>query len=47
VFALRDLCYGDLDQSLRPVGTKLRRSGSKSLSSENKVTEIRISVIEI
>jgi hypothetical protein len=47
VFAQWDLGYGDLDQSLRSAGTKLQRSASKSSSSGNKVTEIRISVIEI
>jgi len=47
VFAQRDSRYGDVDQCLHPAVTKLRRSGSESSSSENKVTEIRILVIEI
>jgi hypothetical protein len=47
VFAWRDLGYGDLDQSLRPGVTKLRKSGSNSSSGRNYVTEIRTWVIEI
>ena len=40
MFGLRDLGYGDLNQSVGPAGTKLQQSGSKSLSSGNKVTAI-------
>jgi len=46
VFVWWEQGHGDLDRSLRPVGNKLRRSGSTSPSSVIKVMEIRISIIE-